>query len=303
MVVTCEDGSKYEGSIVLGADGVHSSTRRIMRELSLEASPGAAVNKEKPFSVEYKTMWCTFPRHYAFAAGDHHVTHGQEASLQQLNSADRSWIFVYEKLDESSKAEERKRYSEADMDAFAARHGEMAVGNAMKLKDLMPSKIRGGMANLEEGVLEHWSSGRIVLAGDAAHKYTPNAGLGLNNGIQDVAALVNELSRCAESVGKGGSPTQDEITAAFARYQGARWEKARQDYELSGHVTRLCAWPGWMYWFFDQYVMGIIPHIHTVLTQYSTSPKIADALCLDFLEGEEPFQGQVLWVHPIKQRL
>lgn len=302
VVVTCADGTSYEGSIVLGADGVHSATRGIMRDICLKASPDADVDGERPFSVEYKTMWCSIPRLHEYAPGDHNITHGDTASLQLLNSSKRAWLFLYEKLDGEARLEERVTYTEADMEAFGAKHAEMAVGDLLKLKDVFPRRFGGGMANLEEGVLKQWSGGRIVLAGDAAHKYTPNAGLGLNNGIQDVVALANELNRCVESVGRGSSPSQDEITAAFRRYQEARWEKAQKDYEMSAHTTRLCAWPTTAYWLFDQYVMSWFPYANELLVKYRVSPSIADGLCLDYVEGEEPFQGKFPWVHPIRKR-
>lgn len=299
VIVTCEDGSTYAGSIVLGADGVHSPTRRIMQDICLKASPGTNVDGEKPFSVEYKTMWCSGPRRYEYAPGDHNITHGETASLQFLNSSNRSWVFLYEKLDGASG--ERTRYTEADMEAFAAKHAEMPVGDRARFRDLFRHRTGAGMADLEEGVLKQWSGGRVVLAGDSAHKYTPNAGLGLNNGIQDAVALVNELHRCVESVGRGSAPGQEEITAAFRRYQEARWAKTQSDYEMSAHTTRLCAWPSTLYWFFDQYVMGSIPYVNQLLSKFSVSPNIADGLCLDFVEGEEPFQGLMPWVHPMKQ--
>ncbi|ROW08283.1 hypothetical protein VMCG_03175 [Cytospora schulzeri] len=300
VVVTCEDGSTYEGSIVLGADGVHSPTRGIMRDICLKATPDADVDGERPFSVEYKTMWCSFPRRYEYAPGDHNITHGDTASLQFLNSTRRSWIFLYEKLD-SEAAKDRVSYTEADMEAFAAKHADMPVGDLIKLKDMFPSRTSGGMANLEEGVLKQWSGGRIVLAGDAAHKFTPNAGLGLNNGIQDIMALTNELHRCVESVGRGSSPSQDEIAAVFRRYQEARWQNTQNDYEMSARITRLCAWPNTAYWFFDQYIMGNIPYVNQLILKYVVSPATANGLCLDFVEGEEPLQGKMPWVHPMRK--
>lgn len=211
VVVRCEDGSAYEGSVVIGADGTHSPTRSVIRDLHLKADPGADVDEERPFSVQYRAMWCTYPRMYEYPPGEHNITHGEPASLQFLNAADRSWVFVYEKLTDEEVAAAAAadggrgvRYTEADMEAFAARYGEMRVGGKLKLKEFFPHRRHGGMANLEEGMVRRWSGGRVVLAGDAAHKYTVNAGLGLNSGIQDAVALVNELRRCAESVGEGG---------------------------------------------------------------------------------------------------
>ena len=38
-------------------------------------------------------------------------------------------------------------------------------------------------------VAEHYQSGRVFLAGDAAHLFTPLGGLGMNTGIGDVMNL------------------------------------------------------------------------------------------------------------------
>lgn len=70
VVVTCTDGSKYEGSIVIGADGVHSNVRSIIREHMLQEAPNADVDDTCPFPAEYKTLWCSVPRRWEFTPGD-----------------------------------------------------------------------------------------------------------------------------------------------------------------------------------------------------------------------------------------
>lgn len=70
VVVTCSDGSTYEGSVVLGADGVHSKTRALVRELMLKENPDSDVDESQPYPAEYKTLWCSFPRRYEFSPGD-----------------------------------------------------------------------------------------------------------------------------------------------------------------------------------------------------------------------------------------
>lgn len=42
-------------------------------------------------------------------------------------------------------------------------------------------------------VAEHYRVGRVFLAGDAAHRFPPSGGLGLNTGILDVETLVHRL--------------------------------------------------------------------------------------------------------------
>lgn len=306
VVVTCADGSTYEGTMVLGADGVHSMTRSLMREHALRADPASEpeLDAEKPFPAAYKTMWCTVPRRWEFTPGDHHVTHGQGASLQLLNGARRSWVFVYEKLPGDAPTTERVRYTDADMEAFAEKHGDLVIGGRIKLRDVVRDRTRAGMANLEEGVLKRWSyGGRFVLAGDACHKYTPNAGQGLNNGIQDIAVLANELHRLArEAAGRGGegaAPREEDLAAAFQKYQAERAPMIHMEFKLSAAQTRLCAWPNWMYWFIDQWVLPSIPFGNSLQLNYVVGHTISHGQCLEFLEGEEPFEGEIPWVHPI----
>lgn len=299
VVVTCADGSTYEGSIVLGADGVHSQTRRLMREVALRKSPDASVNDIEPFQHAYKTMWCSFPRRWEFAPGDHCITHGNKASLQMLNAHHRAWMFVYEKLD--APTTERVDFTQEDMEEFAAKHADMKIGDRITVKDVFPHRTSCGMANLEEGILKHWSSGRIVLAGDACHKFTPNAGLGFNNALQDIVALVNELHRVLEPGDKDVAPSEKDLGALFYRYQDARRAGVLDDYKFSLHTTRLCAWPNTTYWLVDQYVIPAIPNFNKLLMKFKGAPAISKALCLDFVEGEEPFEGKIPWVHPMKK--
>lgn len=191
------------------------------------------------------------------------------------------------------------------MQAYAAKHGDTLIADGrLRLKDVFASRLTGGMANLEEGVLKHWSHGRIVLAGDACHKYTPNAGLGLNNGIQDIAVLVNELHRLLEATGNGvasaSPPSRDELGHAFKRYHDMRKDTAATDLAFSRHATRLQAWPSLVYWLMGRYVLFNIPGWDKLVWNNFAIPKVTGSYCLDFVDTPEPFQGTAPWVHPMK---
>lgn len=60
-------------------------------------------------------------------------------------------------------------------------------------------------------VAKRFSEGRIVLAGDAAHLFTPTGGFGMNTGIDDVANLAWKLA--AEVQGWGGARLVDSYDA------------------------------------------------------------------------------------------
>ncbi|TGO15229.1 hypothetical protein BPAE_0584g00010 [Botrytis paeoniae] len=296
--INCADGSSYEGSIVVGADGVHSQTRQFMRSPTLKTSPEDTVNDEEPFTTEYRTMWCTFPKPEDSEIGLGSSSDGSNASVQYLTSKDRAWIFIYEHLEKPTK--KRAWYSQEDVEAFAAKHAEMPINDHLKVKDVFAKKYHAGMANLEEGIIEHWSWGRIVLAGDAAHKFTPNYGQGLNNGIQDAVALVNELHRCIESVGASNQPSKEELSIAFQRYQSTRMEYVTSDYNLSAMVTRMSAWPNFWYGLLDRYIIPLIPGFDDMMMNHFAAPHIAKGQILDFVHSEEVFKGKVSWVYPIK---
>lgn len=183
--------------------------------------------------------------------------------------------------------------------AYVEKHGDMLIGGRLKLRDLFAQRRTGAMANLEEGMLKNWSTGRVALAGDACHKFTPNAGLGLNTGIQDVTALVNELHRLAEATG-GAAPSREELTTVFKRYHEMRKEAVEAHLAMSGHVTRLHAWPNSIYWLMNRYVMPNIPGFDKMMWDKVMAPKLRKSYCLDFVGGEEPFQGRIPWEYPIK---
>ncbi|KAF7911268.1 uncharacterized protein EAF01_002775 [Botrytis porri] len=176
----------------------------------------------------------------------------------------------------------------------------MPINDHLKVKDVFAKKYHAGMSNLEEGIVEHWNWGRIVLAGDGAHKFTPNHGQGLNNGNQDVVALVNELHRCIESVGASNQPSKEELSIAFQRCQSTRIEYVKSDYNLSAAVTRMSAWPNFLYGLLDRHVIPLIPSFDDMMTNHFAATHIVQGRILDFVHSEEVFKGKVSWVYPIK---
>lgn len=298
--VSCADGTQYEGSIVIGADGVHSQVRHLMRTLALKKNPKARVNPEKPFLAEYRLMWCSFPRQPGFRAGWDWQTHGSHFSVQNIVSDNRAWFFVYERLGKPTRG--RMTYTQDDVVAFAERHGDLNIGPQLKLKEAFAQRQRCGMANLEEGIMDHWSWERLVLVGDAAHKVTPNIGQGYNNGVQDVVVLTNELYGLLNSSTKvstaAGQPSVQELGTAFGNYQSSRRERITADFELSARITRLSAWRNPIYWFIDRWVFPHLPKwAETKMFEKTQAEKHGTSHILAFVKCEEPFSGSYPWTY------
>ncbi|KFA50645.1 hypothetical protein S40293_04874 [Stachybotrys chartarum IBT 40293] len=302
--VACEDGTEYAGHIVLGADGVYSKTRHLMHEWASNdaARPELSPIEKTPYTAEYKTLFCSFPRLWEFAPGDFFVTHGEEVSLQLLNSRNRSWVFVYEHIPAAERKERASYfpYTEQDVEEFALKHGDINIGGKLFFRDIWRRRTNCGLTDLHEGVLPQWSYGRAVLAGDACHKFTPNAGMGFNSGLQDVMALVNGLHQCLSERAEGSLPDDEAIAAVFADYEAQRIPSIKSDCAASAMVTRLCAWPNTWFWFIDQYIIPTLPWIESFFFKYQMAREVSRGLVLSFLKAREPFQGQIPWVHTLK---
>ncbi|KAL6849252.1 hypothetical protein ACO1O0_008785 [Amphichorda felina] len=298
--VTCADGSTFEGSIVVGADGVYSKTRGFMRKLALDASPNTAVNPEKPYTAYYKCMWGTVPIPPGLSPGDHLDCHSDMGiSSMFLTGRDRGWFFLFGLLDKPT--QERMDYTESDQEAYAEQLADLHIGPGLKFRDIWSTRYSAGMSNLDEGVLDHWSWNRIVLMGDAVHKVTPNAGWGLNSGIQDVAVLTNGLRRLL--LDSSGAPKVEALEQVFQAYQEARRENMQQVFDFSATQTRQSArdgsWKGWIHWVVES-ITGLIPHFDWFMIRYKGSKLVSAGYALDFLGGWEPFSGVVPWAHPIR---
>ena len=307
--VTCSDGSVHAGTIVLGADGAHSKTRQLMRDLAL-TQPGPyqllphQLNPERPWKATYRAVWCAIPTPDGFELNRGFETHGTGAALQLFSTPSSSFLFIYEKIPADHRTT-TTRYTDADIQAMCDRWAHLPLGHISNVGEVLKTRTRAGMVDLDEGVLPRWSwGGRVVLAGDACHKMTPNFGFGFNNGASDAVTLVNELRRLLVApTDVGGEqrrplpPSRQELDDAFARYQAARDGPVRYEYDMSATKIQMSAWPSAFFWLVDRYVVGNIPGFYAFSTTM-LAKNMALSPVLDFVEHEEPFApGKIAWAH------
>lgn len=301
VVVQCTDGSSYEGSMVIGADGAHSVVRKHMRTMALASedqphSPAVAQNDEvESFLTSFRCFWMRFPVLPGITPGDASESHGPVATTQFFAGEETAVVGVYEKLEKPTR-EPPRRYTAEDEEAFVAKwsHLPLVEGGSITLGDAHAVKLQSGLVNLEEGVVERWSyGGRIVLVGDAAHKFTPSTGAGCNNGIIDVVVLANKLHQVFGS----GEPSSGDLDAAFFEYQRRREGTVAANCRLSGNATAMATWSSFLFKFLDLYVFS-----STWVQQFFVN-RNADAIArspvFSYIAGQEELQGRVPWKHPI----
>jgi len=99
------------------------------------------------------------------------------------------WIFNFS-------GEEHEEYDEAT----CVRNVRHAAGDpALDIEVLSILRWRH-----EDAVADSWRTGRVFLAGDAAHRFPPHGGFGMNSGIQDTANLCWKLALVLDSAAADG---------------------------------------------------------------------------------------------------
>lgn len=311
VLVECRDGTSYEGALVIGADGAHSTVRGHMAALAREAAAAAAgdaeaeTEAESPYLTTYRCFWMRFPVLPGIAPGDATESHGPAATTQFFAGATSAVAGLYEKLDQPTRTP--PRYTAADEAALVARWGHLPLtrGGGVTLADAYKHAAQTGLVNLEEGVVADWScAGRAVLVGDAAHKFTPSTGAGCNTGIVDVVVLANGLRRAFEEAAAAAStstaatgPDAAALTAVFRAYQTARQSAADTGCAAAGRATAMATWASSLQKLVDLYVFPQTLVQKAFVGRASAS--VAQTPVFDYIAGAEEIVGRVAWANPI----
>jgi FAD-dependent urate hydroxylase len=201
-----EDGTEAEGDLLIGADGIHSRTRRIIdpsapgtryipvlniggyaREVRVQAQPG--------------TFLMVFGKRAFFGYAVH-------------PSGEVWWFANPPRADEPTGAElaaiGTEQWREMLMDLFAGDDSP-----AVEIIRSTPGKL-AGWATYDLPSVPTWHRGSLVIIGDAAHATAPSSGQGASMAIEDAVVL----SRCLRDL-----PDTRQAFAAYERLRRARVER------------------------------------------------------------------------------
>ncbi|MDH2387603.1 FAD-dependent monooxygenase [Streptomyces sp. HNM0663] len=207
--VTLVDGTVEHADLLVGADGVHSTVRRLvfgeedryLRHLGFHTA--AFVFDDPGLLREVSGRFCltdTVGRQMGFYA----LRDGKVAAFAVHRSADR-------RLPADARAAVRAEY--AGLGWIVPRALEKCPPHEDVYYD-----------HVAQIVMDGWSRGRTVLTGDAAHAVSLLAGQGASLGVAGAYVLAEELGRSA---------SVEEGLAAYER----RWRPVAEDRQRAGRAA------------------------------------------------------------------
>jgi 2-polyprenyl-6-methoxyphenol hydroxylase-like FAD-dependent oxidoreductase len=211
VAIRFEDGGHASGSILMGADGIHSRTRQILfPEMPAPSYTGLVTIGG-------------FARHEALKAKDEkhqsraHMIFGQNGffGYGYYDRADPCAVMWWSHMqcEENAVAEE---FRSTDLEKLCARVVDLHRGWTEPVELILRNICRlmwGPVYDLP--ALAQWHQGRVVLIGDAAHAISPHAGQGASLALEDALCIAKHLRNT-------------DYEDAFRLYQQERYKRVEK---------------------------------------------------------------------------
>jgi 2-polyprenyl-6-methoxyphenol hydroxylase-like FAD-dependent oxidoreductase len=228
VTVRFEDGSSERGSLLVGADGLHSAVRR-------------ALFGEEPLRYAGYTSWRGIaPRVPGVEDGRIAEIWGRGERFGYVAvSANETYWFAVANAPEGGRDD--------DAHGVVLERFRDFCEPVPALVEATP-KERVFRTDIHDRVpVATWSRGRVTLLGDAAHPTTPNLGQGGCMAIEDAVTLAHFLE------------TESDHASAFAAYEKRRVERTTRIVKASWSFGRVAQLEGAFGTALRNFAMGLTP--------------------------------------------
>jgi 2-polyprenyl-6-methoxyphenol hydroxylase-like FAD-dependent oxidoreductase len=237
-----EDGTRTTASILIGADGIHSTVRRLLypdltpKFLNLAgvtaAVPTSALGLTDAMLQDFENPDLDYPLPITIQ----HPAHGAFVVAPQRSGAQEMFFGRQRTWTDTDRA---------GWDARSADKQELANFLASDTQDF-PQIVRDVVKSIPHDTINLWpfyvipnlpswisadGKGRIILVGDAAHAIPPSAGQGLNQCFEDVYTLSLTFKTLhKDAIGA------EALSRRLQKWQQWRLERVKGVFELNGMI-------------------------------------------------------------------
>ncbi|KAI9732767.1 MAG: hypothetical protein M1834_003705 [Cirrosporium novae-zelandiae] len=215
-IVILENGEKFQGDVVIGADGVHSKARSKLAESIKPFSSGKNAFR---FLISRQTaLDDPQTRKFAEKDGELAIWYAEDRRIVKYPCKDNELLnFVCIHPDTETEASgdwSGSTHKEKLVEVF--KNFDPAVVALISKADPETLKL-WNLMDMKE--LPTWVNGRLAVIGDAAHPFLPHQGQGGGIAIEDAASL-------AVVLGPGTQP--HEVPERLKLYEECRYERAHR---------------------------------------------------------------------------
>ncbi|KAL4784155.1 hypothetical protein BJX76DRAFT_348063 [Aspergillus varians] len=242
VVLRFTDGTVAEVDAVIGCDGIKSRTRRIMLgENNPAASPGFVQMVAYRAVVPIEGALAALGKDKAYS---HCLNVGPGAYTVTYPVANDTLTNLILFCKEPGPWPDSGRLLETCRRENAQRAVQSWKPEVRALIDLLPENpSKWAMFDMSDHPASTYTSGRVCVAGDAAHASTPFLASGAAMGVEDAAVLTTTLDTALKRTASNSATDKAAaITAAFQAFSTIRIERSQRVVTDSRAVGDICLW-------------------------------------------------------------
>ncbi|CAG7976162.1 unnamed protein product, partial [Penicillium olsonii] len=258
VIAHCSDGTSFNGSIIVGADGVHSPVRQDMWQHMKDAGLGPALKRDLIATMfQYSCVYGVSAPTVGIEPGIVHRLFGKDFTFFSVVGKERIvYWFLITKLEKTHRAPDVPKLNRDNIEDHIRPYLTQKVNDRVHFQDVYRNTTSTYHVPIEEGTFEYWTWNRFACVGDAINQTTPNLAQGLNGAIENAVSLSN----CIASMLKAEDPVNlstANIDWYLSTWASSRKPRAHAACLASSIMTRFEALLSWRHQFI---VFHILPH-------------------------------------------